>query len=38
MAKNKKIGEERSAKFEKLDDKKNSFRKKKKSFFDFLKF
>ena len=33
MAKNKKIGEERSAKFEKLDDKKNSFGKKKKIFF-----
>ena len=29
MAKNKKIGEEGSAKFEKLEDKKNSFGKKK---------
>ena len=36
MAKNKKIGEEGSAKFENLEDK-NSFGK-KKSFFDFLKF
>ena len=37
MAKNKKIGEEGSAKFENLEDKKNCFGK-KKSFFDFLKF
>ena len=37
MAKNKKIGEEGSAKFENLEDKKNSFGK-KKSFIDFLKF
>ena len=29
MAKNKKTGEERSAKFENLEDKKNSFGKKK---------
>ena len=35
MAKNKKIGEERSAKFEKLDDKKNSFGKKKNLFLIF---
>ena len=37
MAKNKKIGEEGSAKFKNLEDKKNSFGK-KRSFFDFLKF